>query len=65
MCVTFDNILTWEQKGLLYDQMKEKRNRTIGATPRSNIKLVERGKHRYPYHKYMTAHFPWLEQALQ
>jgi len=47
--------------------MKNRKYHTVGTVPKSNRKIVERGKIKIdtPTHKYMTAHFPVLVQALQ
>jgi hypothetical protein len=46
--------------------MKNKKYCTVGTIPTSTIKAVERGNIDTPHtHKYMTAHFPGLIQALQ
>ena len=46
--------------------MKIKKNiHTVGTIPKSNIKIAERNKIDTIAHKYMTAHFPGLIQALQ
>ena len=53
------------------DKIKNTKYHTIGKTPKSNIKTIERGKidtrdtqiHDVT-HKYMTAHFPDMVQAL-
>jgi len=38
---------------------------TFGTVPKSNIKIVERGKIIHLTHKYMIAHFHGLVQTLQ
>jgi hypothetical protein len=44
---------------------KNKNVDIVGTIPKSNIKIVERGKIDTLKNKYMTAHFPGLEQALE
>ena len=45
--------------------MRNKTYHRIETIPKSNIKIVERGKIDTIKNKYMTAHFPGLEQALE
>ena len=47
--------------------MKNRKYHTVGTVPKSNRKIVERGKIKIdtPTHKYMTVHCPGLVQALQ
>ncbi len=45
--------------------MRNKTYHRIETIPKSNIKIVERGKINTIKNKYMTAHFPGLEQALK
>ena len=42
--------------------MKNKKYHTVRTFPKSNRKIVERGKLIPLTHKYMTAHFPGLVQ---
>jgi hypothetical protein len=43
-------------------EKKKKKYHTFGEIPKSNIKIVERGKINTP-NKRITAHFPGLVQA--
>jgi hypothetical protein len=43
----------------------EKNDQTVGTIPKSNIKIVERGKIDTLTHKYTTTHFPASVHALQ
>jgi len=45
--------------------MKNKKYHTAGRFPKSNRKIVKEAKSIPLTHKYMTAHFPDLVQALQ
>jgi hypothetical protein len=48
------------------NKMKNEIYHTVGIFPKFNRKIVERGKiDTSKTHKYMTDHFPDLEQALQ
>ena len=38
----------------------EKKYHTLGTIPKSNIKIVEKGKGDTPTHKYKTAYFPGI-----
>ena len=49
---------------LLYQSEKQKYD-TVGTIPKSNIKIIERGKINTLTHKYMTAHWLDLVHVLQ
>ena len=40
------------------NKIKNRKKNTVGIIPKSNIKVVEKGKIDTLTHKYLTAHFP-------
>jgi hypothetical protein len=46
--------------------MKNKKYHAVGTGPKSNSKVIEKGKIDSTYTQiYMTAYFPWFVQAFQ
>ena len=51
-------------ENIYINKMKNKKYHTVGTIPKSNIKIVVRGKMIPITHKYMITHFPGLVQIL-